>query len=256
MNIRINKVVKKLNNIVEKKKRIKDHFESIASEYSEELPPHYQKYLLKRKMAYVLNDCDNLGDKIGLDIGCGQGFYVQHLKRKTKKMVGIDFSFNNVRNTLKLRNSNIKYGLNSDGTQLPFKSNYFDFCYSINVIHHLPSRALHRKFINEMIRVVKPGGMIFIFDLSLKNPIFALYLKYIFPIIRKIDEGDELFFKVKDILKITKEKADFISADYYSFIPDIVPRSMMKLLTKIESKIEMTKLKKLGMHQVIVLKKK
>jgi len=235
-----------------KRKKIQDHFDSIATQYSNELPIYFQDYLLKRKMYYITKYCDNLQHKIGLDIGCGQGTYLEYLNRISDKMVGIDFSFNNVKNTLYQN----KYGLNCDGTRLPFKSNYFDFCFTINVIHHLPTRDLQDDFINEMIRVVKPKGKIFIFDLSLKNPVFSFYLKYIFPRIRSIDEGDELFFNIKKIIKTTVKKTDLISVDYYSFIPDIIIRPLLNVMIKIEKLIEKTFLKRLAMHQVIILKKK
>ncbi len=236
-----------------KKGRIQDHFDSIASQYSEELPIFYQKYLLKRKMEFILKQCDNLKEKIGLDIGCGQGIYAQYLNQHAKKVVGIDFSYNNVKNTL---NDNNKYALNSDGTNLPFKSNNFDFCYSINVLHHLPSRDMQKRFIDEMIRVVKPGGMLFFFDLSQKNPLFAFYLNYIFPIIRSIDEGDELFYNEKDIVKLTKNKARLIDVDFYSFVPDIASKGLLNIISRIERVIEKTFLKRLAMHQVIILQKK
>lgn len=235
-----------------KRKKIQDHFDSIASQYSNELPIYFQDYLLKRKMYYIVKYCNNLQDKIGLDIGCGQGTYSEYLNKISNKMVGIDFSFNNVKNTLFTN----QYGLNCDGTRLPFKSNYFDFCFSINVLHHLPSASLQDNFLNEMIRVVKPNGKVFIFDLSLKNPIFALYLKYIFPRIRSIDEGDELFLNAKKIVKKTAKQADLIEVDYYSFIPDFITQPLLNILMKVEKKIERTFFKYLAMHQIIILKKK
>ena len=215
-----------------KRKKIQDHFDSIASKYSNELPIYFQEYLLKRKMNYIIKYCKNLKNKIGLDIGCGQGTYSEYLNKISSKMVGIDFSFNNVKNTL----FHNKFGLNCDGTQLPFKSNYFDFCYCINVLHHLPSITLQDNFLKEMIRVVKSGGKIFIFDLSLKNPLFAFYLKYIFPRIRSIDEGDELFFKEKKIVKKTERKTDLIFIDYYSFIPDIITQPLLNIFITIATK--------------------
>ena len=235
-----------------KRKKIQDHFDSIASQYSNELPVYFQDYLLKRKMYFISKYCNNLQDKIGLDIGCGQGTYSEYLTKISNKMVGIDFSFNNVKNTLNTNN----HGLNCDGTRLPFKSNYFDFCFSINVLHHLPSATLQDNFLNEMIRVVKPNGKVFIFDLSLKNPIFSFYLKYIFPRIRSIDEGDELFINAKKIVKKTTKETDLICIDYYSFIPDIITQPLLNILIKIEEKIEKTMLKRLGMHMVVVLQKK
>jgi len=240
-----------MQRIEDKRKKVQDHFDSIATHYSNELPIYFQDYLLKRKMHYIIEYCNDLPHKIGLDIGCGQGTYMEYLEKISSKMIGIDFSFNNIKNTL----CNNKYGLNSDGTNLPFKSNKFDFCYSINVLHHLPSRALQKKFVNEMIRVVKPKGLLFFFDLSLKNPIFALYLKYIFPQIRSIDEGDELFYNEKDIVNITRNQADLINVDYYSFVPDIASKGMLKIMSKIERIIEKTFLKHLAMHQVIIMQK-
>ena len=52
------------------------------------------------------------------------------------------------------------------------------------------------------------------------------------------------------------KKADLICIDYYSFIPDIITQPLLNILIKIEKKIERTFLKRLAMHQVIILKKK
>jgi len=244
-----------MESIIVKEKRIRVHFDSIASQYSQELPIHYQKYLLKRKMFFILKYCKNLHSKIGLDIGCGQGEYTHYLNQYVKKMVGIDFSINNVKNTL-LNFADNKYAINSDGGNLPLRSNNFDFCFCINVLHHLPSVDSQENFLDEMIRVVKPKGYIFVFDLSQKNPLFAFYLKHIFPKLRVIDEGDELFFSENDIIKLTRSKAKLINVEFYSFLPDIVPKFMMNIITRIETLIEKTIFKKFAMHQVIVLKKK
>lgn len=244
-----------MDKLEDKKKKIQEHFDSIASHYSEELPIYFQEYLLKRKMEFIFKYCKNLDNKIGLDIGCGQGKYLNFLNQRAKKMVGIDFSFNNVKNSI-LKNEYNEHTLNSDGGNLPFKSNHFDFCFCINVLHHLPSEELQKNCLNEMIRVVKKSGKIFIFDLSLKNPIFSLYLKYIFPRIRAIDEGDELFFSEKKIIKFTKNPTDLIGLEFYSFVPDLIPKSILGIFIKFEKIIEKTFLKRFAMHKVIILRKR
>jgi len=234
--------------------RVKDHFESIASHYSEELPEFFQKYLLERKMEFILRYFNNPNKYVGLDIGCGQGKYLQFLNRRIKNVIGLDLSFNNVKNTLELKYNN--HAINSDGSRLPFKSNIFDFCYCINVIHHLPSRKAQEHFIDEMFRIVKPNGLIFIFDLSMKNPIFAFYLKKIFPKIRSIDEGDELFFNFKDIVGLINSNSKLIDVEFYSFVPDFSPKFLSKFMMKFEKLIEKSKhLAKYAMHQIIILKK-
>ena len=240
--------------VTEKTKNVKQHFDSIASHYSEELPKYFQDYLLIRKMDFIQKYLKDLDKMVGLDIGCGQGKYLNFLNLHTRNMVGIDFSFNNVKNTL-TKNKLNNHALNSDGGKLPFKSNYFNFCLCINVLHHLPSQELQETCLNEMIRVTKESGIIFIFDLSLKNPIFRLYLKYLFPRIRAIDEGDELFFSEKKIIKLVKKQTKLIGLEFYSFVPDIIPRSILRMFMLFESLIEKTFLKRLAMHKVIILKK-
>jgi ubiquinone/menaquinone biosynthesis C-methylase UbiE len=237
-----------------KDEKVRDHFESIASHYSRELPKYFQIYLVKRKMDFILQNCDDLGTKLALDIGCGQGHYAQFLNNRAKNVIGVDFSFNNVRNTLKIKCN--KNALNTDGKKLPFKSKTFDFCYCINVIHHLTSREAQKQFIEEMFRVVKPGGYIFIFDLSIKNPLFTFYLEKIFPIIRNIDEGDELFFNTEDIMTLINGSYELVSVNYYSFIPDITPKFLLRFLMVLEKLIEKTFFKRFAMHQVITLRKK
>lgn len=59
----------------------------------------------------------------------------------------------------------ITKGLNvrqGDILSLPFIDNSYDHSMSIAVIHHLSTRVRRLKAISEMIRVTKPGGLIFI----------------------------------------------------------------------------------------------
>lgn len=46
------------------------------------------------------------------------------------------------------------------GDDLRFPSNSFDFCFSLSSIEHFGSRETQRKSFGEMIRVVRPGGIV------------------------------------------------------------------------------------------------
>jgi len=50
----------------------------------------------------------------------------------------------------------------ADGTHLPFKDNSFDIVLSIAVLHFSKNFKQFLKFINEMWRVLKPGGVLFV----------------------------------------------------------------------------------------------
>ncbi len=100
-------------------------------------------------------------DRIGLDIGCGSGSDMLHIRSKFgSRVVGID-----VADSLAVTKRNIegKQGLcvcQADAYRLPFKDGTFDFAYSFGVLHHLPDpEAAFRS----MIRAVKRGGYIAVY---------------------------------------------------------------------------------------------
>ena len=72
---------------------------------------------------------------------------------------GIDFSIthlNHARENFALRGLKGYFCL-GDGENLPYPDSYFDVIYSNGVIHHSPDT---QKMIDEMFRVLKPGGVI------------------------------------------------------------------------------------------------
>jgi len=49
--------------------------------------------------------------------------------------------------------------LMADAQDLPFRDNWFDFCYSQNAFEHIPDPE---KALREMVRVTRPGGLIYL----------------------------------------------------------------------------------------------
>jgi ubiquinone/menaquinone biosynthesis C-methylase UbiE len=92
----------------------------------------------------------------GLEVGCGNGKNM--LYRKNLKLQGIDICSSFVQ---KCKEKNLSVDM---GTMisLPYRDNSFDFVYCIAALHHLETSELRLKAIQEMIRVCKPGGKIFI----------------------------------------------------------------------------------------------
>jgi ubiquinone/menaquinone biosynthesis C-methylase UbiE len=63
-----------------------------------------------------------------------------------------------------------------DITRLPFTDGAFDVVISMSVIHNIHPQAMRERALGELVRVVKPGGRIAIFDL-LNTPRYAQVLR-------------------------------------------------------------------------------
>lgn len=104
-----------------------------------------------------------------LDVGCGGGFSLDHLKKycnsnffhrfvarkKFAKAYGIDISEKNIEKA-KLRYPDIVFKV-CDGASIPFEDNFFDFIFMHAVTVHIP-RRFTKSYVKEFQRVLKPGG--------------------------------------------------------------------------------------------------
>jgi len=118
------------------------------------------------------------GNEQVLDAGCGRGLALIGCAKKltTGKATGIDLwaakdlSNNNPDATMAnaaaegvASRVEVKTG---DITKLPFADASFDAIISMTVIHNIPSREARDQALSELVRVLKPGGRIAIFDLA------------------------------------------------------------------------------------------
>ncbi|MGC8971275.1 MAG: class I SAM-dependent methyltransferase [bacterium] len=91
-----------------------------------------------------------------LEIGCGTGNYIIALNSLTNCQAwGIDIS-EEMLSIAKSRTDRVNFKL-SDATRLDFPNEFFDFVFSVNVIHHIED---HRVYYEEAYRVLKCGGRI------------------------------------------------------------------------------------------------
>jgi ubiquinone/menaquinone biosynthesis C-methylase UbiE len=111
---------------------------------------------------------DSLNNIKVLDVGCGVGLTDRHLTSEIKNLYGVDVSSGAVENANK-RNPNVKY-TDYEGERLPFEDNFFDLAFAINVMHHVEP-AKWENFVSEMKRVIKPGGIMVVFEHNPLNPL-------------------------------------------------------------------------------------
>ncbi|MFT3880151.1 MAG: class I SAM-dependent methyltransferase [Gemmatales bacterium] len=118
------------------------------------------------------------GDKQVLDVGCGRGLMLLGVAKKltTGRGVGIDLwqvqdqSGNAITTTEEnARREGVaeKVELHTgDMRALPFEDNRFDIIVSSWAIHNIPDAAGRQQAIQQIHRVLKPGGRLVILDIS------------------------------------------------------------------------------------------
>jgi len=107
----------------------------------------------------------NLGDTQDslLDVGCGNGLVLSHLKHYVRQIYGTDLSGNMINEAKHLIPEGKFY--NKDAENLDFEDGLFDrvLCYSI--FHYFPSLDYALNSLEEMVRVCKKGGILLIGDI-------------------------------------------------------------------------------------------
>ena len=208
------------------------HFDVIAHEYEEQIPRHIRERLLAKKIALMRASVAAAGiggGAAGLDLGCGQGWYLGALSGLGFRMHGIDYSAGH-RKLRERRPGNadgrsrlrLRLSRQADAQALPFPDGSFDFAYSINAFHHLPSRAAQERAVREIVRVLRPGGVFILHEINTQNPVFRLYVGYLFPLIKQIDEGTERWILPSE-LPPAPGATWTPELQYFTFTPDFVP---------------------------------
>jgi SAM-dependent methyltransferase len=106
-----------------------------------------------------------------LDVGCGVGSFHPLLRGMVSRLSGIDVSSASIEQA-RADNPDVDYHA-FDGSSFPFDDGGFDLVTAICVLHHVaPGEWAH--FINEMRRVVRPGGLICVIEHNPLNPLTRL----------------------------------------------------------------------------------
>ena len=89
-----------------------------------------------------------------LDAGCGQMPYRSYILQQSevKQYVGLDIE------TAKNYSDEVKPDVTWDGQTMPFQDNVFDCVLATEVLEHVPNTI---GYLNEVYRVMKPGGTFF-----------------------------------------------------------------------------------------------
>lgn len=144
-----------------------------------------------------------LAGKRVLDVGCGTGRGVVEFSAEAAYAVGCDASSDMLRAASRKFGEIPRAGLVVTFAQrLPLASNTFDIVTSLNFLH-LFSLDTQREMVSEMIRVVKPGGVVVLeFDNALHGVVVGPYKRW-----RNIERGSlpaEIRYVIGDTCRVDK----------------------------------------------------
>jgi SAM-dependent methyltransferase len=103
-----------------------------------------------------------------LDVGCGVGLMSRYVGEHFGELHGVDIAPGVVERAAE----NFPRGKFQlyDGKSIPFDEQSFDVAFTVCVLHHVPP-AQWTSLVAEMARVLKPGGLLYIFEHNPYNPL-------------------------------------------------------------------------------------
>jgi ubiquinone/menaquinone biosynthesis C-methylase UbiE len=123
---------------------------------------------------YILQHLGDVSGKKLLDLGCGAGENSVYFAKKGAICIASDYSQGMVEVALNLaEKNNVQIeGAIVNAMAIDFADNSFDIVYAANLLHHLPDP---KTCIQEMHRILKPGGKACFWDPLKHNPIINIY---------------------------------------------------------------------------------
>ena len=110
----------------------------------------------RRRLKMILEAAGGRLSGRALVDGCGIGMYLYHLGQTMDDITGLDIEFPRLK-AAKIRNERL---VNGAGEALPFPTDTFDLLLSHEVLEHVQD---DRAAIEEIVRVLKPGGRLVLF---------------------------------------------------------------------------------------------
>lgn len=138
-----------------------------------------------RYILSIIRRIGGLKNKKILEIGCGCGEASVYFASQGAIVTATDISDEMVNLTKRVASYHHAdlTGLSCSADSLPFAANSFDIVYAANVLHHVDIK----KTLDEIKRVLKPGGYLMCWDPILYNPIIKIYRRLASDV-RSIDE--------------------------------------------------------------------
>ena len=155
-----------LNKKIKRNKKIHDKVFKTYNLKHSEIYNEFEQNRLYKVISKVVNLSGKTSPNI-LDVGAGTGNLSLKFLKLGCKVTSSDVSVKSLELLKKLSNDNKNLNLAKiQDKNLSFEDNFFDIVCTYSVLHHIPD---YLYAVKEMIRVTKPGGLIYIDHEANKN---------------------------------------------------------------------------------------
>ena len=189
----------KLDSRAHLKNEIRLH-EKLSKEYKERYRYKFSIIFQDFWNRKIIDEISNSSSTNVLDFGCGNGILIKDLTQKFNFVVGLDVSFDMVKNIRSKFNRKIKIVV-GDGLNLPFVPETFDAVVCRGSLHHLSSLP---QALIEIRRCLKKNGILVFSEPSNDSLLVRMARNLMYKSSDKFNETDVAFRK-KEIIKAVKD---------------------------------------------------
>ena len=208
------------------------HFDDVAAVYDETLPSHVVEHYLAKRSRFVLEHVPPPGRL--LDVGSGTGVLAGRLAALGYEVVGLDPS-EGMLAVLRERAPQVEAVLAS-GSEMPFDDGTFDLSLSVATMHHIAEPAAVRRALEEMVRVVRKGGHVLVWDHNPRNPYWPYLMRRV-----PQDQGDERLVDLEELVAgLESGGARPLLVEQLGLVPDFTPRRLLPAAALLERAAERT----------------
>lgn len=95
-----------------------------------------------------------------IEVGPGPGASTDWLRHRVDRLVAVELDSGAAKRlSERFRDGDVEV-LQADATALPFPESSFDSAASLTMLHHIPTAPLQNRLLTELLRVLRPGGIL------------------------------------------------------------------------------------------------
>jgi ubiquinone/menaquinone biosynthesis C-methylase UbiE len=120
--------------------------------------PEWAEWLQTEVLPFLVRDID-LGEKM-LEVGPGPGAATEWLRHRVRSLVTVEADREAAERLTETYASTNVTTIVGDATAMLFDEGSFDSAGCFTMLHHVPSNAAQNRLLAEVLRVLRPGGVL------------------------------------------------------------------------------------------------